>query len=72
MCCSTLKLGQLQAKIEQEITILNLSAAAADTFFTPLQSKMVFFTQDKIKVANSACFYIELCCIRFLSIKIHT
>jgi hypothetical protein len=46
MCLQyTLKLGQLQAKIEEEITILNLSAAAAaDT----LQSKMVFFTQDII------------------------
>jgi hypothetical protein len=41
---------KLQAKIEQEITILNLSAAAADTFFPPLQSKMVFFTQDKIRI----------------------
>jgi hypothetical protein len=67
MCCSTLKLGQLQAKIEQEITILNLSAAAAaDTFFPPLQSKMVFFTQDKIKVdrlCEKRKFYTEHYCI---------
>jgi len=30
----SVELGQLQGKIEQEITLLDLSAAAADTFFT--------------------------------------